>query len=99
MVIRNFLVSAALSVPSYRPACVCAYTLPFEHFRYERLLGAVYRPFRELSEQRVDILVRMIESPHTLRRTLRIPCRFTDRNELARIHAEQLRDPYYRYFR
>ena len=99
MVIRNFLESAALSVPSYRPACVCAYTLPFEHFRYERLLGAVYRPFRELSEQRVDILVRMIESPHTLRRTLRIPCRFTDRNELARIHAEQLRDPYYRYFR
>ena len=99
MVIRNFLESAALSVPSYRPACVCAYTLPFEHFRYERLLGAVYRPFRELSEQRVDILVRMIESSHTLRRTLRIPCRFTDRNELARIHAEQLRDPYYRYFR
>ncbi len=99
MVIRNFLEFAAFSAPAYHPACIYAYTLPFEYLRAGRILGAVFRPFRELSERRVELLIQMIESPGCRRKILRIPCRFTDESELALIHAEQSVDPYYRHFK
>ncbi len=99
MVLGNLLEYCAVVSPDYHPACVYAYTLPFEYLHYDGVLGAVYRPFRTLSERRLDHLIEMIGNPHAKRTALQIPCRFVSAEELRPIYERQLKDSYYQYFK
>lgn len=99
MVLKNLLEYRAAASPDYHPACIYAHTLPFEYLHYDGVLGAVYRPFRALSEQRLKRLIEMIGNPRTRCRSIQMPCRFVDVAELKRIHEDQMNDPYYQYFK
>ena len=99
MVLKNLLEYRAAASPDYHPACIYAHTLPFEYLHYDGVLGAVYRPFRALSEQRLERLIEMIGNPRTRCRSIQMPCRFVDVAELKRIHEDQMNDPYYQYFK
>lgn len=89
----------ARNAPGYRPACITAYSLPFDRIPNELVIGVIRRFHKERTKQEISRMLEIIGHPAEKRKKIELPTEYVPSEKLEALRNEQLNDPYYKQFK